>query len=173
MLFSNDWIGPPHDSQDANRTVLDVTIDPATNRCLGDWICEHRWPAIARMVEWRNVANGRPLRHWWSGHDGRQAAFSRPGAAFVAFNADRQRPLSATLQTGLPAGRYCDIATGERDSTGRRCTGRTVTVGDDGRATIVVDRATMSADGRDSIGEWFVAMHVGKREMVIHKTRDG
>lgn len=40
------------------------------------------------------------------------------------------------FQTCLPAGRYCDVISGEK--VGSSCTGKTVTVGSDGRAHISV-----------------------------------
>ena len=122
LYCSHDWIGPPHD---ADWSISDVAVDQTTGQCTGDWVCEHRWPLIRAMVNWRSVAAGAPLRHWWD--DGqRQIAFSRAGKAFIAINDDQTKSLYAQLQTGLPAGVYCDVATGTVSADGSQCTGRTV-----------------------------------------------
>ncbi|KAL0200406.1 hypothetical protein M9458_003593, partial [Cirrhinus mrigala] len=42
--------------------------------------------------------------------------------------------LNETLTTGLPAGTYCDVISGQKESG--RCTGKQVVVGGDGRASI-------------------------------------
>lgn len=154
----NDWIGPPHDG-DISWTISDVQLDPATDQCLGDWVCEHRWPSIARMVQWRNAAHGLPVRHWWTGSDGRLVAFSRPGAAFIAINWDASATLDERLQTGLAAGRYCDVISGDimsKRSGTMGCSGRAVTVGDDGRARILIEPG-LNSKGYDPI----IAVHVG------------
>jgi alpha-amylase len=74
------------------------------------WVCEHRNPAIANMVQWRRVAGQASPSHWHSSPG--RIAFAR-GQAFVAFNgAPSSFPWSAwseKFQTGLPAGLYCDI----------------------------------------------------------------
>ena len=78
------------------------------------------------MVTWRNVAGNTALRHWWD--DGqRQIAFSRAGRAFIAINDDNSKSMNVQLQTGLPAGDYCDVASGKLTQDGSQCTGGTVT----------------------------------------------
>jgi len=122
-VFSNDWIGPPHES---DWTISDVQVDSTTEQCLGDWVCEHRWPVIKAMVEWRAAAEGAALRHWWS--DGyRQIAFARGERAFIAINDDGFKPMDVNLYTGLPAGEYCDVTSGHLTVDRSACTGRTVT----------------------------------------------
>ena len=78
------------------------------------------------MVMWRYVAGHSPLRHWWD--DGnRQLAFSRAGRAFLAINDDSTKSMNVELETGLPAGVYCDVTSGTLTPDGLNCTGRTVT----------------------------------------------
>ena len=72
------------------------------------------------------MAADTPLRHWWD--DGqRQIAFARVGKAFLAINDDQYKSMNVQLQTGLPAGVYCDVASGALTQNGLRCTGRSVT----------------------------------------------
>jgi alpha-amylase len=71
-----------------------------------NWVCEHRIPGIANMVKWRKVAGGAPINHWVD-ENGDRIAFGR-GSAFLAMNRN-DTTWTAILQTGLPAGKYCDV----------------------------------------------------------------
>jgi len=122
-VSSNTDVGPPHES---DWTISDVQVDSTTQQCLGDWVCEHRWPVIKAMVEFRSVAEGTALRHWWS--DGqRQIAFARAGRAFIAINHDASKTMNVNLYTSLPAGVYCDVTSGQLTPDLSGCTGRSVT----------------------------------------------
>jgi alpha-amylase len=70
---------------------------------------------------------------------------------FLAINNDNH-PLNQNLATGLPQGQYCDVISG--DLQNGRCTGKTITVGSDGRAQI-----TISNEEADPM----VAIHVDAR----------
>jgi alpha-amylase len=113
----------------------------------GTWTCQHRDARIAHLVGLRNAARGQGVTNWWT-NGGGQAAFGRGTAAYVAFNTDGG-PLTRTFDTSLAAGTYCDVTTGEL--SGGACTGRSVTVGSDGRFT-----ATVAANHA-------LAIHVGAR----------
>lgn len=52
-LHLNETIGPP---TDANGTIS-PNIDATTGQCTNGWVCEHRWPAIRNMVQFRNVVS--------------------------------------------------------------------------------------------------------------------
>ena len=58
--FSNPDEGPPHD---ASFATADVTIE-ADGTCSGGWVCEHRWPAMANMVAFRNHVTGTDVRQF-------------------------------------------------------------------------------------------------------------
>ncbi|MGH0176911.1 UNVERIFIED_CONTAM: hypothetical protein FKN15_010521 [Acipenser sinensis] len=62
------------------------------------------------------------------------------------------RNLDVTLQTGLPAGLYCDVISGQED--GGRCTGRQISIEGDGRA-----RFQISNTAEDP----FIAIHVNAK----------
>jgi len=128
----NNWMGPPHDS---NWNIVSPIFN-ADGACLGDWKCEHRWRQIYNMVEFRNVVAGTTLNDWWD-NGNNQIAFCRGGKGFVALNNDGS-DLSQNLQTCLPAGTYCDVISGSKESG--RCTGKSVTVGSDGKAQIVLSK---------------------------------
>ena len=124
--------------------------------CNKEWICEHRWRPIYGMVKFRNVAGDEPMTHWWD--NGNNAiAFSRGNKAFIVIN-NEDSPVDHTFQTGLPAGHYCDVISGVLQgiyqrvdhalstiymlNLGGKCTGKTITVGNDGTAHITVDNKT-------------------------------
>ena len=123
VLCSNDWMGPPHNT---DWSIADVKVNATSGQCLGDWVCEHRWPLIKAMVKFRSVAGDSALTNWWD-DGGRLIAFSRDGRAFIAINDDPVKTMDETLQTGLSAGVYCDVISGTVTADGSGCTGRTVT----------------------------------------------
>ncbi|RXM92312.1 Pancreatic alpha-amylase [Acipenser ruthenus] len=102
------------------------------------------------MVIFRNVVNGQPFSNWWD-NGGNQVAFGRGNKGFIVFNNDDWN-LDVTLQTGLPAGLYCDVISGQED--GGRCTGSQISVEGDGRA-----RFQISNTAEDP----FIAIHVNAK----------
>ncbi len=55
--------------------------------------------------------------------------------AFIVINND-DYGLNQWFQTGLPQGQYCDVISGNLEQN--RCTGKTITVQADGRASITI-----------------------------------
>eukprot|EP00058_Branchiostoma_floridae_P009092 XP_002594580.1 hypothetical protein BRAFLDRAFT_77551 [Branchiostoma floridae] len=143
----NDWIGPP---ADRSGNTMGVSINNKGN-CRNGWICEHRWRSNRNMVRFRNVAAGHGMFNWWD-NGNNQIAFSRGDRAFIAINNEDRSALNATLQTGLSSGDYCDVISG--DLSNGFCTGKTITVGWDGRAHIYI-----AVDDEDPI----IAIHVGSK----------
>lgn len=139
-------------AQDASGLVTDArcgSVGPAESYADGDWVCQHRWPAIAGMVAWRSAVGDAPLENSWTRGDG--YAFSRGERGFVAMNAGDE-PLARSFHTGLAAGRYCDVVTGGRAPPATdTCPGTTITVAADGTARLTVP----------PVGA--VAIHVGAR----------
>ncbi len=104
---------------------------------MGQWVCEHRDPAIANMIAFRRAVAGTSQLNWWD--DGANAvAFSRGDKGFVAINHEFFA-VSRIFATGLAAGTYCDVLTGGA-GTGV-CVGQSVTVDLNGNANI-----TLAAD---------------------------
>lgn len=105
------------------------------------------------------------MNDWWD-NGNNQIAFCRGGKGFVAINNEGSN-MSQTLQvllnsyvlmlkknkelmigfwqTCLSAGTYCDVISG--NLSGGKCTGKSVTVGSDGKALITIG----SADTEDGI----------------------
>lgn len=137
-------------AQDAEGAVLDATCPPAPGRDAdladADWVCQHRWPEIAPMVAFREVAGDAELTHWWD--EGGAVAFGREDRAFVAVNGAAD-PLSRTFATGLAPGAYCDVQSGAL--VDGACSGAEVTVAQDGSVEATVP------------GQGALALHVGAR----------
>ncbi|XP_063154420.1 pancreatic alpha-amylase-like [Candoia aspera] len=142
----NDWVGPPSYGDGSTKPV---TINPDTT-CGNGWICEHRWRQIRNMVIFRNVVDGQPFTNWWD-NNSNQVAFGRGNQGFIVFNNDDWN-LTATLQTGLPGGIYCDIISGQKE--GNICTRIKIHVHGDGTAYF-----NISSDAEDP----FVAIHINAK----------
>lgn len=135
--------GPPLDGEgQVQRTGEDCAG--------GRYVCEHRWPIVANMVQWRVQATGSAMSNWWDNNE-KQIAFSRQDRTFIAINGHKKRDFTWRLQTCLPAGRYCDVATGE--AIAGRCTGGEITVDADGHANVFIPRTSDSG---------VLAIHVGE-----------
>lgn len=118
--------GPPCDE---NENILAPDIDSSGN-CTNGWICEHRWKEIASMVEFMNVVEGENVTSWWD-NGKNQIAFSRGSKGFIAFNLDDKDMNNLSIETDMPAGKYCDIIDGEKMSQ-NECSGSTLEVSNDG-----------------------------------------
>jgi alpha-amylase len=86
------------------------------------------------MNRFRRTSGNAPVTNWWD-NGNNQIAFSRGDRAFVAINNDNYA-MDVTLKTGLQGGTYCDIISGNKQ--GNSCTGKTITVGNDGNAKIYI-----------------------------------
>ena len=106
------------------------------------------------MVAFRNVAGRGDMVHWWD-NGANQVAWGRGAVgattAFIVINNDGYG-LSQSLQTGLPAGSYCDIISGNLENG--NCSGKTVTVLPDGKTNFVI-----SNNDADPL----MAIHIGAK----------
>ncbi|KAL8178241.1 UNVERIFIED_CONTAM: hypothetical protein K2H54_038248 [Gekko kuhli] len=139
----NSWVGPPSYS---DGSIKHVPINP-DGTCGNGWVCEHRWHQIRNMVIFRNIVHDQPLVQWWDNNNN-QVAFGRDGKGFIVFNND-DRNLSEMLLTGLPAGIYCDVITGQKE--GNHCTGIQIHVAANGIANFQISSQTENP---------FIAIHV-------------
>ena len=123
------------------------------------WICEHRRPAMARMVAFRKVSAGKPVTDcgrgdWRIEADPNRVAFCRDGAGFLAMSMSATA-VTATLPTRLPVGSYCNVAqhafVGAAGTAPASCSGAPVTVAADGLASIALTRRSA------------VALHIGAK----------
>lgn len=128
FAFTDPSQGPPN----SNGSIISPEIDD-DGKCTNGWVCEHRWPQIYRMVQFRNLVNKEKLKNWWS-NGKNQIAFSRGAKGFVAFTTEGD--LHENLKTGLPAGTYCDVITG--GVVNGKCSGKSVQVDKHGNAIIEI-----------------------------------
>jgi alpha-amylase len=75
--------------------------------CGAEWVCEHRDPAIAAMVDFRRQTHGQPMTDWTQLNLS-AIAFSRGDSGFVAINAGTSA-VNARISVGLAPGRYQDL----------------------------------------------------------------
>ena len=102
------------------------------------------------MVGFRNSVSGTSVANWWD-NGNNQIAFGRGNKGFIAINNEDAGTMDVTLDTGLPAGQYCDVISGNKVGDG--CSGKTISVDGNGKA-----RFSISATNPDPM----VAIHVGK-----------
>lgn len=107
------------------------------------WVCEHRWQGIGGLVNWRKTASGEGVDNW--NPQGNKVSFNRGNKAFIAINQGTD-VWKVTLQTGLPAGDYCDVIQYDYPAN---C--KTVTVDSNGNANV------------NMAGRQAVAMHIKAR----------
>lgn len=148
FAFDRTDQGPPCD---ANENILSPTFD-SEDQCTNGWICEHRWPEIASMVEFMNVVGSENVTSWWD-NDKNQIAFSRGSKGFLAFNLDSKDMQNVSIPTAIPQGFYCDIISGNK-ITNESCSGKILQVTADGKVSVDL----MSAD-RFGV----VAIHVNSK----------
>lgn len=146
FAFTDTDIGPP---QDANGNIISPSIN-ADQSCGNGWVCQHRWRQISNMAVFKRHVGSAALTNWWS-NGSNQIAFARSGKGFVAFN-NQGSDMNETLATSLPAGTYCDVISGSMSNGA--CTGKSVKVGSDGRASIYI-----GAREEDGV----LAIHTGSR----------
>uniref|UniRef100_A0A1S4JJB8 Alpha-amylase n=1 Tax=Culex quinquefasciatus TaxID=7176 RepID=A0A1S4JJB8_CULQU len=128
--FTNSDQGPPADSLQA----IDSPGFESDGSCSNGWICEHRWPEIKRMIQFRKYVQESTLDHIQASNV--TFAFCRGTKGFIAFN-NSPNPVTRTFHTCLHRGQYCDIISGEV-STQRICTGLVINVDTKGDATITL-----------------------------------
>jgi alpha-amylase len=147
--------GPPSDAAGATSDVrCAARIETAVP---GEWVCEHRDPAIARMVGFRHAVAGTDMNHWWD-NDANAIAFSRGNRGFVAISHETV-PLTVTIPSGLAAGTYCDVISGGGGATG--CIGQSVVVDAAGNVRVALAPNTAIAihtgarrTGGEGSGRW-------------------
>lgn len=116
FAFDNSEQGPPAYADGTTKSVH----EGGKINCFGEWVCEHRWPAIAGMVGFRNATQSvAEVTDWWS-NGANQIAFGRGDLGFVAINREAA-PLTHTFQTQMPQGRYCNVVQGGLTADGTAC----------------------------------------------------
>ncbi|CRK93826.1 CLUMA_CG007353, isoform A [Clunio marinus] len=140
--------GPPNDGKE---NILSPTFDE-NGQCNNGWVCEHRWPQIASMVEFMNVVDGENITTWWD-NGSNQIAFSRGSKGFIVFNLETDSMKDVLIQTSLKSGIYCDVASGRKTSN-NSCSGKKLIVSSEG--LISIDLQSDDLNG-------FIAIHTKQK----------
>lgn len=132
--FSSAEQGPP-----ANEAgdLISPTFD-GHRQCNNGYMCQHRWPEIVNMVQFRRVTQASVIGgpHNWADNGADQVAFCVNQGGFIAFNGYNTANFDAKLRVCLPEGVYCDVISGEVSQAG--CTGEEVIVNKTGYAHIFI-----------------------------------
>ncbi|CAO1348163.1 unnamed protein product [Diamesa hyperborea] len=131
FAFNTTEQGPPADN---NENTLSPVFD-SNGQCTNGWVCEHRWRQSYAMINFMNIVHGTNITYWWDNQKN-QIAFSRGNKGFILFNLNNGDIVKEMIKTGLSAGVYCDVITG--DKIGTFCTGKKITVNADGFAEITL-----------------------------------
>jgi alpha-amylase len=125
FAFTNSDDSPPSNAQGF------VTDTDCAN---GQWVCTDRTTGVANMVGWHNYVGTAPVANFYD-DTANLIAFSRGHRGWIAINHEATAK-THRFQTGLPRGRYCDVIHGTASDGG--CSGPTVVVDAQGRATVTV-----------------------------------
>ena len=128
----NNSMGPPSDANGNTSNV--ICANSLESAVVGQWVCEHRDPYIARMVRFRKEVAGTDLNRWFD-NGASLIAFSRGNKGFVAISREAQAT-TVTVATSLAAGTYCDLLTGGK--VGGSCAGTSVVVDATGATQITL-----------------------------------
>ncbi|HEU0015640.1 MAG TPA: alpha-amylase family protein [Longimicrobium sp.] len=137
--------GPPSNAAGVTNDV--ACAASLETVAMGQWVCEHRDPVIARMVGFRRAVAGAALAGAWD-NGSNAVAFSRGDRGFVAISREGTA-VTAAIATPLAPGTYCDVLTGGR--TGAACAGASLTITANGMAQVSLPPNTA------------VAVHAGTR----------
>jgi alpha-amylase len=142
----SDGGGSTHPVYEAGATEPSCVVGPYTSTSKG-WICEHRARGVANMVAFRKATASAVVANWWDNGQN-QLAFSRGDRGFVAINHE-SGTLTQTLPTGLAAGSYCDVLSGDftpvAGATPASCTGTVVEVDATGSVSLQLTTETALA----------------------------
>ncbi|KAK3879151.1 hypothetical protein Pcinc_016259 [Petrolisthes cinctipes] len=124
--FYDPMEGPPVDPS-TNDTTLHVTTD-SQGQCDSPWVCEHRWPPIVGMVEFRNAAANTTRTSFEILASG-CLVLNRGEQGFFAMCPDGV--MDEVVNTGLPEGQYCDVVSSSCNTT--------LDVASDGTARVIIN----------------------------------
>lgn len=105
--FSNNDQGPPIDENGGISSPHGNGSD-----CLNGWVCEHRWPVIVNMIEFRRETTSQHLRRWQQFNE-HKIAFCRGRVGLVVITVDGSSEFNETVKACVPAGVYCDMVAGK------------------------------------------------------------
>jgi alpha-amylase len=147
--FSDENDGPPAASNGYYKAAVcpKVSNVPSKKYKVGSFICMERWTSVKGMIQWRHEVGTAEMTNALS--ENQVLSFTR-GTGFFAMNTKAVASAKVALNTGLPAGTYCDVYTGgaKAKKAGGKCAGTKIVVGANGVAKFTIP--AMSAVAIDS-----------------------
>ena len=132
MMYSSyafdDFDAGPIAGPDGYQPLGQCVANPSpelTGYQAGDWICQHRWPAMKGMIAFHKAVGSSEFTDIWQ--EGDAYGFGRGKLGYIVFNTGSDS-VKANIKTSMPAGEYTD-----------RISGKAVTVTADGTLTIDVE----------------------------------
>ncbi|CAL8462690.1 g2223 [Coccomyxa elongata] len=83
--------------------------DGSDNCGRGGWVCQHRFPEIANMIQWRITAGQAPISRYYVSPSGQVVQFTRGNKAMLFINVATSTFNGPLYNTLLPPGRYCNV----------------------------------------------------------------
>jgi alpha-amylase len=144
--FGDENDGPPAASNGYYKPAVcpKVSNVPSKKYKAGTFICMDRWTSVKGMIQWRHEVGTAEMTNALS--ENQVLSFTR-GTGFFAMHTNAAVATKATINTGLPAGVYCDVYTGgaKAKKAGGKCVGTRVVVGADGTAKLSLPAMTVIA----------------------------
>lgn len=147
--FADENDGPPAAANGYYKAAVcpKVANVPSNKYKVGNFICMERWTSVKGMIQWRHEVGTAEMTNAISANQ--VLSFTR-GTGFFALNTKAVASAKVSLNTGLPAGTYCDVYTGgaKAKKAGGKCVGAKIVVGANGVAKFTIP--AMSAVAIDS-----------------------
>jgi len=116
--YDENKFAPVRNTADKTSSLLspfDGNCGYWKDRPMKPYACEHRWPEVRNMVQWRNVAglSGTLFFDVWNKNVLliTRGNANSPGKAFVAVNNGAAYFSQEVATKGMPAGTYCNVVT--------------------------------------------------------------
>uniref|UniRef100_A0A1I7YJB7 Alpha-amylase n=1 Tax=Steinernema glaseri TaxID=37863 RepID=A0A1I7YJB7_9BILA len=148
FAFSGHDQGPPNMGKATGYATKGPVFSPS-GTCLesSGWVCEHRWPEIRNMAEFRSQTQGAAVAEVVS--ENGVIRFARDGKGYFALNNGQSQQYLSDIDTTLPPGDYCDVFEGSLHEGS--CTGAKITVDSNGKTSFSIP------------GKKVIAFHLGSR----------
>jgi len=137
--FADENDGPPAANNGYYKAAVcpKVSATPSSKYKVGNFICMERWTSVKGMIQWRHEVGTAEMTNAISANQ--VLSFTR-GTGFFAVNTKAGASAKVSLNTGLPAGTYCDVYTGgaKAKKAGGKCVGAKIVVGSTGVAKFTI-----------------------------------
>jgi alpha-amylase len=149
--FDNFDLSPKLDKSGAvvKATCPKTSALPRASYANRSFVCQHRWKSIESMIAWRDAVGTSPETELRSSKG--ILSIGRGGLGHVAINSTNKTK-ALKIKTKMPAGKYCDLISGGRNSNifPRKCLGATVDVDRAGVMSVSTKKLTAVAISIDS-----------------------